>query len=133
MRRIAMGLAISMIVVSCGSTDDPVLSGVWSGIEVDGEAGRWTFTFSTAETSVTFEGMELYTGTHEAVPPADPTRLDTRITDSVFPQYIGDVTHGIYRIDGTKLTLASNEPGIGDVPAGFVANGETRVWELTKE
>ena len=59
--------------------------------------------------------------------------MNSTITESMFPPFVGETAHLIYRFDGAKLVLASAEPGSADTPTGFVPGGGIRVWELSRQ
>ena len=79
------------------------------------------------------EGTEIYDATFLAFPDEDPKRMETTITESLFPPFVGLTAHTIYEFDGETLIFASNEPGVAETPTQFVPGGGTRVWELTKQ
>lgn len=133
MRRTAMVLAVLLFAVSCGGDGGPSLIGVWVGTEVSGGAEEWVFTFGTTDSSAAAAGTEIYEGTYVAYADEDPKRMDYTITESTFPQYVGERSNAIYRFDGDTLLFAANEPGVPDTPTDFVPGGGTRVWELTRQ
>jgi uncharacterized protein (TIGR03067 family) len=133
MRRVVIVLAMLLAAASCGNSDDPSLTGVWTGTEVGGTSEEWTFTIDAADFSAESEGTEIYKGTYVAFADEDPKRMESTITESLFPPFVGLTALAIYEFDGTTLILASNEPGIADVPTEFVPGGGTRVWEFTKQ
>lgn len=133
MRQIVIVLALCLMAASCGNDDDPSLTGVWIGTEVDGEGEQWTFTFDATDASAASEGTEIYIATYLAFPDEDPKRMETTITESLFAPFVGQTAHAIYEFDGETLIFASNEPGIAETPTRFVPGGGTRVWELTKQ
>lgn len=133
MRQIVIVLAMFLMAASCGNDDDPSLTGVWIGIEVGGAAEQWTFTFDATDASAVSDGTEIYDATYLAFPDEDPKRMETTITESLFPPFVGLTAHAIYEFDGETLIFASNEPGIAETPTQFVPGGGTRVWELTKQ
>lgn len=132
MRRIAIVLAMLLVAASCGSDDDPSLTGVWIAIEVGGAAEEWTFTFDATDVSAASEGTEIYVATYLAFSDEDPKRMESTITESLYAPFVGLTAHAIYEFDGATLVFASNEPGIAETPTAFVPGGGTRVWELTK-
>lgn len=79
------------------------------------------------------DGQEVYRGNYTAYPEEDPKRFKFEITSSSISQYVGKTSHGIYKIEGDQLTIASNEPGVNDTPTSFTPGGGTRVFELTKQ
>jgi hypothetical protein len=133
MRRIVIVLAMLLVAASCGNDDDPSLTGVWVGTEVGGAAEEWTFTFDATDASAVSEGTEIYDATYVAFLDEDPKRMESTITESLFPPFVGLTAQAIYKFDGPTLIFASNEPGTAETPFQFVPGGGTRVWELTKQ
>ncbi len=134
MRRFAIILVISLLAGSCGDDNGgPSLAGDWTGTEVGGDGGEWTFVFDAPAASAASAGTEVYEGTYIAHPDENPMRLELTVTESVFPPFVGETALLIYRFDGDSLILASNEPGIAETPTGFTPGGGTRVWELSHE
>ena len=132
-RRIAIALVALSFVASCGDDGGPALDGVWTGTEVGGDAGEWTFVLDETDASVSSAGDEVYEGSYMAYPDEDPMRMEFVITESVFAEFVGETARSIYQFDGDTLFIASNAPGIPETPTGFVPDGATRVWELTKQ
>jgi hypothetical protein len=132
MSRIAIALVALLFVASCGDDGGPSLVGVWTGTEVSGGAAEWTFVLDEEDVSVASSGDEVYEGTYITYPDEDPKRMVFAVTESMFPEYVGESAYAIYRFDSETLIIASNEPGVADAPTGFVPDGLTRVWELTK-
>lgn len=133
MRRSAAILFVLLLAGSCGDDSGPSLVGVWTGAEVGGGEAEWTFVIDETDLSAVSAGTEVYEGTYATYPDEDPTRMEFTVTDSMFPQYVGETALAIYSLDDTTLILASNEPGVADTPTGFVAGGGRRVWELEKQ
>jgi uncharacterized protein (TIGR03067 family) len=120
-----------------GATDSGAASqelvGTWTGHEVGTTSPTWTFTFTATTADVTTSGTEAYQGTYTVDTTATPKRATIVITQSAFPAYVGKTSNGIYKIEGTTLTFAGNEPGNAAVPTSFTPNGVTRVFTLTKQ
>lgn len=134
MRRMVIVVVMLMAAAACGDEPEPTLMGVWTGTEVGAAVTEeWTFTFSTTGASVSSDGTEIYEATYIALPDEDPKRIETTITDSSFPPFVGLTAHAIYEFDGATLILASNEPGVAVAPTAFVPGGGTRVWELVRK
>jgi uncharacterized protein (TIGR03067 family) len=140
------GVQVSLMVlalaaqIGCGGGDkaggggDPDLVGVWIGNEVGDDVTIWVYTFSGAGTiEVTTSGVEAYKGTYTADPLSSPKRLTGEITDCPYAPYVGQTTNAIYKIEGTGLTFAGNEPGNSAVPTSFTPGGNTRVFLLVKQ
>ncbi len=113
--------------------DEQSLVGVWTGTEVGRATGPWTFVFDEGDVTAVSSGAEVYQGTYVAFPDENPKRMEFAVTESMFPDYVGETARVIYEFDGTTLTLASNEPGVADTPTEFSPGGGTRVWELTRQ
>lgn len=134
MRRSAIVLVVVLLAGSCADdTEEPSLAGEWIGTEVGGDAGEWTFVFGATAVSAASSGTEVYEGTYIAYSDENPMRLELLVAESVFPPYVGETALAIYRLDGNTLILASNEPGVANVPTGFTPGDGTRVWELSNE
>lgn len=116
-----------------GSATSNVLEGTWKGYEVNGETG-WTMTFSGSQVDIS-DGShtEWYKGTFSLDTNSAPQKINMTITQSEYPEYIGKIGLGIYKIEGNTLTLAANEPGNAARPSSFTANEVTRVYVLTKQ
>ncbi len=115
-----------------GGGGDPALVGTWIGTEV-GHFTTWTMVFQETTVVASTDGQEVYRGNYTAYPEEDPKRFKFEITSSSISQYVGKTSHGIYKIEGDQLTIASNEPGVNDTPTSFTPGGGTRVFELTKQ
>lgn len=109
------------------------LVGTWTGHEVGQSSPEWSFTFSATTAVVTMSGVEAYQGTYTIGATTTPRRVTIAITSSAYPAYIGKTANGIYKIEGTTLTFAGNEPGSSAVPTSFTPDGTTRVFTLTRK
>ena len=47
--------------------------------------------------------------------------------------YVGQTSNGIYKIEGSTLTFAANEPGVATRPADFTPGGNAEVFTLIKQ
>ena len=127
-------VVVLLVAAACGGDAEPSLVGVWTGTEVGAAVTEeWTFTFTETGATVSSDGTEIYAATYVARPGQDPKAMEIMIIDSSYPPFIDLTAQAIYEVDGTTLILASNEPGVAEVPTGFVANGGTRVWELVSQ
>src|SRR5258706_9319999 len=95
------------------------LIGTWTGHEVGTTSPVWTFTFSATTAVVTTSGTEAYQGTYTIDAVTTPRRVTIVITSSAYPPYVGKTSNGIYKIEGTTLTFAGNEPGNPASPTSF--------------
>ena len=137
---VSIGIFVLVVVAififaSCdnnGGGGDPAIVGIWIGTEV-GPFTSWTMVFHETTVVASTDGQEAYRGNYTAYPEEDPKRFEYKITSSSITQYVGKTAHGIYKIEGDQLTIASNEPGVPDTPTSFTPGGGTRVFELTKQ
>jgi uncharacterized protein (TIGR03067 family) len=67
------------------------------------------------------DGMELgsFKATFKLDPAADPRQVDFTLTESPDPNQKGQVSLGIYKLDGDKLLIHAAHPGAGDRPTDF--------------
>jgi uncharacterized protein (TIGR03067 family) len=140
---ICLTLGFSFVVCGCGK-EAPVpaeqenvtqLEGTWVGSEMGGRAGEWTVVVSENHVEVNGPDGESYKGIFTLDSAAGPKRVDILLKDCSQQEYVGKTALGIYRLDGDKLTLASNEPGaaIRPEPASLQTGQDARVWTLTKQ
>ena len=122
---------------SSGSTShgDPALEGTWTGTEVDFASGSWTLvlTATTVDAQSSSDG-ESYKASYTADTSVDPKRILLTITDCPLADFVGKPSNGIYKIEGTTMTLASNIPGDTTFPTDFTPGSthQTRVLTVTK-
>jgi uncharacterized protein (TIGR03067 family) len=125
--------------LGCGGGDskgggDPDLDGTWVGKEVGDDYTIWTYSLAASGSVdvTTSTGDEWYKGTYTADTASDPKQWTGKITACPYPPYVGATSHAIYKIEGTTLTFAGNEPGDSAVPTSF-SDGHARVYVLTKQ
>jgi len=131
--------------LGCGSggtqgSGDPALIGTWVGTVADGSATSpdptpWTFTITSTDADVKMGTLAAYKGTYVADPSTDPKRLTVNITESALSTYVGQASNGIYKIEGSTLTFAANQPGVATRPTDFTPtpDGVTLVFTLNKQ
>jgi uncharacterized protein (TIGR03067 family) len=72
---------------------------------------------------MTFKGdsmsLEPYKATFKLDPATDPKQVDFTLTESPNEGEKGQVSLGIYKLDGDKLIIHSAHPGATDRPTGF--------------
>ena len=137
---LAVVLAAMACCLGCGNSDgndggDPALVGTWSGTVVNGGAAIWTFTFTatTMDVESTDTGAFTYKGDYAVDATSNPKRLTGHITECSLPAYVNLVSNAIYKIEGTTLTFAGNEPGNAAAPTSFTPGGNTVVFTLTRQ
>ena len=136
MKRPICVLTLTCLAILCGGagcsslhkSDSAALQGTWQGSEIGGrtEGVCWLI---IAANAVEFRGAntnEWYKGTFTLRQDTTPLQVIATIMQCPFAQYIGKTTHGIYRLEGGKLTFTANEPGNPEVPTGFDAHGSRR-------
>ena len=95
------------------------------------EIWQFTFTENDADVEELTYGDEWYSGTFSIDTAKSPKEIDLTITDS--SEGAGTSTAlGIYKIEGSTLTLASAPPDETTRPTDFTPDGYYRVWILTK-
>lgn len=122
---------------SNGSTShgDPALVGSWTGTEVDFPPYIWTLVLTAATMDVQSSSGEGYKATYTTDTSVDPKRISGTITDCPLADFVGKSWNGIYKIEGSMATIASNVPGDTTFPTAFTPDltHETRVFTLTKQ
>jgi uncharacterized protein (TIGR03067 family) len=108
------------------------LEGTWIGADAAGYGGQWTFVISKGKVEVRGPESAFYAGTVMLGDKADPKRVDFKIDRCSFPEYVGETSLGIYKLDGNKLTLAASEPGSFSRPAFFNSTGGVMLFSLTR-
>ena len=126
-------------VLGCGGSGnqgsgDPALVGTWVGTAVGHDPTTvWTFTATSTNVEVKIDTVATYRGTYVADASSNPKTITITITDSTVSLYIGQTSNGIYKIAGSTLTFAANEPGVATRPADFTPGGNAEVFTLIKQ
>ena len=128
------GLACGLGCGGSGSqgSGDPAVIGTWVGTAA-GSSTVWTFTFASTAAEVKMGTVTAYKGTYVADASSNPKSCSVTITESPDPAYIGKTSNGIYKIDGSTLTLAANQPGVETRPTDFTPGGNAEVFTLVKQ
>ncbi len=114
------------------SKEGTELEGTWVGTADDGYGGQWTFTISKGKVEVKGPDSEYYAGTVTLNTKTNPKQADFKIDKCSMPEYVGETSLGIYKLDGNKLTLVASEPGYMSRPAFLESGGGTMLFSLTR-
>jgi uncharacterized protein (TIGR03067 family) len=141
--RTSFTLAAIVVVgalVSCGCASTPKrdltrLQGTWVGQEIDGAKGECRMTIEG--NTIKFQGArqeEWYVGRLTLAPKTQPRQATILIESCPFPKYVDKTAKAIYKLEGTRLTIAGHEPGNPAVPTGFEHSSttQTRAFVLTR-
>jgi uncharacterized protein (TIGR03067 family) len=137
-------LAASVVVgvlLACGCASTPKrdltrLQGTWVGHEVGGEKGECRMTIEGD--TIKFQGArqgEWYVGRVALNPKAQPKQATILIESCPYPKYANQTSKAIYKLEGTRLTIAGHEPGNAAVPTVFErsVSNQTRLLVLTRQ
>ena len=108
------------------------LDGIWIGT-AGGSYGEWTFTISKGKVEVKGPESEFYSGTVELNTNAKPKQVAFKIEKCSFPEYVGETSLGIYKLEGNKLTIAASEPGSMSRPYILESGGGAMLFSLTRK
>ncbi|MFC1792914.1 TIGR03067 domain-containing protein [Planctomycetota bacterium] len=108
------------------------LEGTWVGSDAGGYGGQWTFVISKGKVEVKGPNSEFYSGTITLNTKTNPKQSDFKIEKCSMPEYVGETSLGIYKLEGNKLTLAASEPGSMDRPAFFDSTGGVMLFSLIR-
>jgi hypothetical protein len=110
------------------------LTGTWTGHEVQGAPGKWTFIF-TDSTLVIYgpNPGDYYKLDTEKVDNKEKPQFKAIFKDSSDPSVINMQSTAIYKFEKEKLIVAASEPGYGGIPSSFDAIYGVFVFELTRE
>jgi uncharacterized protein (TIGR03067 family) len=111
---------------------DSELEGTWVGTDAGGYGDEWTFVISKGKVEVKGPESVFYSGTVTQNTKTNPKQVEFKIDKCSFPEYVGEISLGIYKLQADKLTLAANEPGSINRPAFFDSGGEVVLFSLTK-
>ena len=93
-----------------GDDDKDELEGEWEATDDDGD--NWSFEFEDGKFTIdTPNGT--YKGTYTVDETQDPPTIDLTVSEAPEgdEQYVGQVSKGIYEVEGGSLSLAWGEPG----------------------
>jgi uncharacterized protein (TIGR03067 family) len=132
-------LLVLLVLMGCGEENNPAgagstteLEGTWVGTTSPTPGSDWKFVFSGNTIEAFTNGMEAYKGTFTLNTATDPKQFTCKIVASPSTEYVGKESLAIYRISGTSLAFAGNEPGNPNRPASFTASGQTMSFQLNK-
>ena len=108
------------------------LDGTWVGTAAGGY-GEWTFTISGGKVEVKGPDAEFYAGTVTLNTKANPKQADFKINKCSLPEYEGETSLGIYKVEGNKLTLVASEPGSMSRPYYLESGGDAMLFSLTRK
>jgi uncharacterized protein (TIGR03067 family) len=131
---VVAGLACGLGCGGSGSqgSGDPAVIGTWAGTAT-GSSTVWTFTFASTAAEVKMGTVTAYKGTYVADASSNPKSFTVTISESPDPTYIGKSSNGIYKIEGSTLTIAANQPGVATRPTDFTTGGNAEVFTLVKQ
>ena len=96
------------------------------------DTDEWSFTFIGSDVNIAGPDDVYYEGTFTIDKSKSPKEIDIEIVDnSIHPDLNGETSLGIYKLDGTKLTLSMSEPGDSNRPTTFTEEENNMVWQLT--
>jgi uncharacterized protein (TIGR03067 family) len=93
----------------------------------------WTFTLSATNAEVKMGTIVAYKGTYVTDVSSNPKSMSLTVAESPVPAYVGQTSNGIYKIEGSTLTFAANEPGVATRPTDFTPGGNAEVFTLIKQ
>jgi hypothetical protein len=94
-----------------------LLEGTWTGYEVGSQSG-WTFIGSGNKFEIYGPG-EWLTGRFSTNTTIVPYQFDLMIDDCYFVYFEGQISLGIFKIEGDILTLRVHAPGDPTRPTSF--------------
>jgi uncharacterized protein (TIGR03067 family) len=107
------------------------LEGTWVGTDAGGY-DEWTFVISSGKVEVKGPESAFYSGTITLNDKTNPKQAELKVERCSLPEYVGETTLSIYKLEGNKLTLAASEPGSISRPAYFDSTGGVMLFSLTK-
>jgi uncharacterized protein (TIGR03067 family) len=108
------------------------LEGTWVGTAAGGYGDEWTFVISSGKVEVKGPESVFYSGTVALNTKTNPKQAEFKIDKCSLPEYVGETSLGIYKLEGNKLTLAASEPGSISRPAFFESGGGAMLFSLTR-
>jgi uncharacterized protein (TIGR03067 family) len=123
-------IGLVFFCISLGqASDKSELEGTWKDLNQG-----WSFAFSGNQVTIKSPNPQMWIeGTFSLDPAADPKEIDLAIEKSGIPAYQGLTSLGIYKIEGSSLTLALGEPGKKSRPDSFGSGTGAMVFSLTRE
>jgi uncharacterized protein (TIGR03067 family) len=109
------------------------LEGTWVGADAGGYGGQWTFVISEGKVEVKGPEAEYYAGTMKLNDKTNPKQIDFKIEKCSMPEYVGETSLSIYKLEGNKLTMAASEPGSMYRPTFFDSTGGVMLFSLTRK
>jgi len=109
------------------------LEGTWVGTDAGGYGGQWTFVISKGKVEVKGPESEYYAGTVTLNTKTNPKQADFKIDKCSMPEYAGETSLSIYKLEGNKLTMAASEPGSMYRPAFFDSSGGVMLFALIRK
>jgi len=114
------------------SKEGSELDGTWVGADAGGYGGQWTFVISKSKVEVKGPESEYYAGTVTLNTKTNPKQADFKIDKCSMPEYAGETSLSIYKLDGNKLTMAASEPGSMYRPTYFDSTGGVMLFSLNR-
>jgi len=108
------------------------LEGTWVGTAANEYGSEWTFVISMGKVEVKAPESVFYSGTVTLNTKMNPKQVEFKIDKCSLPEYVGETSLGIYKLEGKKLTLAASEPGTISRPAFFDSSGGIILFSLTR-
>ena len=109
------------------------LEGTWVGSDAGGYGDEWTFVISSGKVEIKGPNSEFYSGTITLNNKTNPKQTEFKIEKCSMPEYVGETSLSIYKLEGSKLTLAASEPGSMDRPAFFDSTGGVMLFSLNRK
>lgn len=122
-------LTLCLSVSASQASDEKKIQGNWSGskddakLDVSIEGNRISFNSSTGE---------WYKGTYSIDSTTVPKQITVTIEDCPFEEFKGQVSLGIYILDGDRLSISACRPGDPTQPTGF-DDPRSRSLEITRK
>jgi RNA polymerase sigma factor (sigma-70 family) len=129
---VAVGTVTFVVKAVPHGSDLTAIQGTWSGHE---KGAPGVSSMMLQGTNLTFHGAdpnEWYKASFSLNETTNPKQFVATITDCPAPQYVGKVSHSLYKIEGNTLTISGNEPGNPEIPTSFDGQGGSRVFVFTK-
>ena len=108
------------------------LDGTWVGTAGDGY-GEWAFTISEGKVEIKGPDAEFYAGAVKLNTKTNPKQADFKIHKCSQPEYEGETSLSVYRLEGNKLTLVASEPGSMSRPYSLESGGDAMIFSLTRK